>query len=114
MIVPEKNLLIIIRSPPYTTLDYYEGTRVAAGLIEHKLNILYSGDGVYAATKTSDQKLTNQFLFDLPDLGVELYADAGAMRERGIADSELLPAVKPANDEKLTELAANAEASLVF
>ncbi len=112
--MPEKNLLIIIKSPPYTTLDYYEGTRVAAGLIEHKLKILYTGDGVYAATKTSDQKLTSQFLSDLPDLGVELYADTGAMRLRGISDSELLPAIKPANGEKLTELVAKAEASLVF
>ncbi len=114
MTLPEKNLLIIIRSPPFTTLNYYEGTRVAAGLIEHKLKILYTGDGVYAAIKTSDQKLTSQFLSDLPDLGVELYADSGAMRDRGIAYSELIKTVKPANDEKLTELAAEAEVSLVF
>jgi len=106
--------LIIIRSPPYTTMDYYEGTRIAAGLIEHKLKILYTSDGVFAATKSSDQKLTNQFLSDLPDLGVELYADTVAMRLRGIADSELLPAIKPADGEKLTELTAKAEVSLVF
>jgi sulfur relay (sulfurtransferase) complex TusBCD TusD component (DsrE family) len=112
--MPEKNLLIIIKSAPFTTLDYYEGTRTAAGLIEHKLRILYTGDGVYAATKASDKKLTGQFLSDLPDLGVELYADAGAMRERGITDSELAPSIVPADAGKVTELAANAEASLVF
>jgi sulfur relay (sulfurtransferase) complex TusBCD TusD component (DsrE family) len=112
--MPEKNLLIIIKSAPYTTLDYYEGTRTAAGLIEHKLRILYTGDGVYAATKASDKKLTGQFLSDLPDLGVELYADVGAMRERGIADSELASFIAPADAGKLTELVANAEASLVF
>ncbi len=112
--MPEKNLLIIIKSPPYTTLDYYEGTRVAAGLIEHKLRILYTGEGVYAATKTSDKKLTGQFLSDLPDLGVELYADVGAMRERGIADSDLASAIVPADAQKITQLASEAEASLVF
>jgi sulfur relay (sulfurtransferase) complex TusBCD TusD component (DsrE family) len=112
--MPEKNLLIIIKSAPFTTLDYYEGTRTAAGLIEHKLRILYTGDGVYAATKASDKKLTGQFLSDLPDLGVELYADAGAMRERGITDSELAPSIVPAEAGKVRELAANAEASLVF
>jgi predicted peroxiredoxin len=88
--------------------------RVAAGLIEHKLKILYTGDGVYAATKSSDQKLTSQFLSDLPDLGVELYADTESMKHRGIAYSELLPAIKPADGGKLTELASKAEASLVF
>jgi sulfur relay (sulfurtransferase) complex TusBCD TusD component (DsrE family) len=112
--MPEKNLLIIIRSAPYTTLDYYEGTRVATGLIEHKLKILYTGDGVYAATKVSDKKLTGQFLSDLPDLGVELYADVGAMRERGIADSDLISSILPADARKITELASEAEASLVF
>jgi sulfur relay (sulfurtransferase) complex TusBCD TusD component (DsrE family) len=112
--MPEKNLLIIIKSAPYTTLDYYEGTRTAAGLIEHKLRILYTGDGVYAATRASDKKLTGQFLSDLPDLGVELYADVGSMRDRGIADIELAPFIMPADAAKVTELAANAEASLVF
>jgi sulfur relay (sulfurtransferase) complex TusBCD TusD component (DsrE family) len=112
--MPEKNLLIIIKSAPFTTLDFYEGTRVAAGLIEHKLRILYMGDGVYAATQASDKKLTSQFLSDLPDLGVELYADVSAIRERGILDSDLLSAVVPANAAKVTELAANAEVSLVF
>jgi len=112
--MPEKNLLIIIRSPPYTTLDYYEGTRVAAGLIEHKLKILYTGDGVYAATKTSDKKLTGQFLSDLPDLGVELYADMSAMQGRGITDTELLSCIMPVDATKIAKLASDAEASLVF
>jgi sulfur relay (sulfurtransferase) DsrF/TusC family protein len=112
--MPEKNLLIIIRSAPYTTLDYYEGTRVAAGLIEHKLRILYMGDGVYAATKASDKKLTGQYLSNLPDLEVELYADVSALRERGIADSELASSILPADAKKITELIVNSEASLVF
>jgi sulfur relay (sulfurtransferase) complex TusBCD TusD component (DsrE family) len=112
--MPKKNLLIIIRSPPFTTFDYYEGTRVAAGLIEHKLRILYTGDGVYAAANASDKKLTGQFLSDLPDLGVELYADVVAMRERGISDSELASSIVPADTGRITELVASSEASLVF
>ena len=114
MTTPEKNLLIIIRSAPYTTLDYYEGIRAAAGLIEHKLRILYTGDGVYAASRESDHTLTKQFLSDLPDLGVEFYADSESMMARRIAESDLLPMVKPAEGEKLKELIMEAEASLSF
>ena len=62
--MPEKTLLIVIRSSPHTTLDAYEGARVAAGLIEHRLKILYTGDGVYAATRQVDNELAGQFLFD--------------------------------------------------
>jgi predicted peroxiredoxin len=112
--MPEKTLLIVITSPPHTTLDTYEGTRVAAGLIEHRLRMLYTGDGVYAATKDTDHSLTGQFLSDLPDLGVEFYADAEAMRTRGLKESDMLSIVKVADVEKLTALITEAEASLSF
>jgi len=112
--MPEKKLLIIIRSPPHTTLDTYEGTRVAAGLIEHRLRILYAGDGVYAATKQTDNTLAGQFIADLPDLGAEFYADASAMKARGLSDADMLPAVKVADAVKMRELVTEAEASLVF
>ena len=112
--MPEKTLLIIIRSPPHTTLDTYEGTRVAAGLIEHRLRILYTGDGVYAATKRLDNALAGQFLSDLPDLGTEFYADADAMEERGLSENDMLPIVKIADGEKLKVLVSEAEASLSF
>jgi len=114
MRTPEKTLLIVIRSAPHTTLDAYEGTRVAAGLIEHRLRILYTGEGVYAATKDSDHTMTDQFTSDLPDLGVEFYADAAAMRARGLAGSDLLPFVRVADDARLSELIREAEASLSF
>jgi sulfur relay (sulfurtransferase) DsrF/TusC family protein len=110
----EKTLLIVIRSPPHTTLDTYEGTRVAAGLVEHRLRILYVGDGVHAATKDSDHILTDQFLGDLPDLGVEFYADAEAMKARGLMEEDMLPIVKVADRAKLTELITEAETSLSF
>ncbi len=112
--MPEKTLLIVIRSPPHTTLDAYEGTRVAAGLIEHRLRILYTGDGVYAATKRVDNTLAGQFLSDLPDLGAEFYADAGAMADRGLSETDMLSIVKIADGEKLKALVSEAEASLSF
>ncbi len=112
--MPERNLLIILRSPPYSSLDTYEGTRAAAGLIEHKLRVLYTGDGVYGAIKDSDHRLTAVFLSDLPDLGVELYADAEALAVRGLAVPDLLPAIKPIDSEKIAELLLEAEASLAF
>ncbi len=112
--MPEKTLLIIIRSPPHTTLNTYEGTRVAAGLIEHKLRILYTGDGVYAARKASDHTLTGQFLSDLPDLGAEFYADIEAMKERGIRTDELLPIIVAADRGDVRRLVSEAETSLSF
>jgi sulfur relay (sulfurtransferase) DsrF/TusC family protein len=112
--MPEKTILIVIRSPPHTTLDAYEGTRVAAGLIEHRLRILYTGDGIYAVTKQTDNKLAEQFLTDLPDLGAEFYADAEAMAQRGLGEADLLPVVKIADCDRLKRLVSEAEASLSF
>lgn len=112
--MPEKTLLIVIRSPPHTTLDAYEGIRVAAGLIEHRLKILYTGDGIFAATRRVDNKLAGQFLTDLPDLGAEFYADAEAMAQRGLNEVDMLPVVKIADYNRLKALVSEAEASLSF
>jgi sulfur relay (sulfurtransferase) DsrF/TusC family protein len=112
--LPEKTLLIIIRSPPHTTLDTYEGIRVAAGLIEHRLRILYTGDGVYAATKAVDNTLSDQFLADLPELGAEFYADAESMSDRGFDAADMLPIIQTADHAEMMRLVVEAEASLSF
>ena len=39
----EKELLIIIKSAPFTNLNYYEGLRTAAGLWDHTVKILWTG-----------------------------------------------------------------------
>ena len=110
----EKELLIVIKSAPFSNLNYYEGLRTAAGLWDHTVKILWTGKGVYGALNNVDQTLTKKFLADLPDLDIELYVDAEAIIANGFNEDDLVDQVEMADKEKISELIEAAEASLVF
>ena len=110
----EKNLLVLIRSRPYTTLNSYEALRVAIGLWEHEVTVLWIGDGVYSLLKGADRRMTAHFHSDLPDLDVETYAEESALRVRGLDAEDLIPGVELADEGKVADLLLEAEASLVF
>ena len=42
----EKKVLIMIKSAPFTDLNYYEALRTAAGLWDHEVRVLWTGKGV--------------------------------------------------------------------
>ncbi len=110
----EKEMLLIIKSAPFTNLNYYEGLRTAAGLWDHTVKILWTGKGVFGALDNVDKTLTKKFLADLPDLDIELYVDQVALESNGFSKDDLVEAVELADREKISELIEEAEASLVF
>lgn len=110
----EKEMLLIIKSAPFTNLNYYEGLRTAAGLWDHTVKILWTGKGVFGALKNVDQTLTRKFLADLPDLDIELYADEEAIKANGYTAEDLVDEVEMADQDEISELIEEAEASLVF
>ena len=110
----EKNLLAVVKSRPYTTLNSYEALRVAIGLWEHEVTVLWMGDGVYSLLKEADQTMTAHFFSDFPDLDIMAYVEKAALEARGLGMDDLVPGVEPADEDKITDLLLEAEASLVF
>jgi len=110
----EKKMLMVIKSRPFTDLNYYEALRTAAGLWEHSVTVLWVGDGVYAALREADRSITGKFLEDLPDLDAGLYVDGEALRKNGFAEKDLVNGVRLADRETVKRLFDSAEASLVF
>ena len=110
----EKNILILVKSLPYNTLNYYESLRTAAGLWEHQVTILWTGKGVYSILNTADQTLTHKFLEDLPDLDVEMYVDRDTLSTYAIDEADIITEVTVAAKETVTKIINSAEASLVF
>jgi predicted peroxiredoxin len=110
----ERQVLIMIKSAPFTNLNYYEGLRTAAGFWDHMVKILWTGKGVSGALKTVDQTLTKKFLGDLPDLDIELYVDEKALLESGYSTDDLVDAVELTDGDKIIELIEEAEVSFVF
>jgi len=110
----EKQVLIVIKSAPFTNLNYYEALRTAAGLWDHEVRILWTGKGVLGAFNNVDQTLTKKFLSDLPDLDIELYVDEAALVAAGFDEDDLVDDVEPVGEDKILELIEEAEASLVY
>lgn len=110
----EKKILIMIKSAPFTNLNYYEALRTAAGLWDHEVKILWMGKGVYGALNNVDQTLTKKFLADLPDLDIELFVEEKALMAAGFDEDDLVDEVELADSQKITELIEEAEASLVY
>lgn len=110
----DKNILVVIKSKPYTTLNSYEAMRVAVGLWEHAVKVVWTGDGVYSLLKGADHSLTQVFHRDLPELDIEAYADGSALSRRGLTEKDILPRIEIADRAKVVELMMGAEVSLVF
>ena len=110
----EKRTLIIIKSRPFTSLNYYEALRTAAGLWNHEVKVLWMGDGVYAALDSVDKTLTGRFLADLSELDIEMHVDSEALRAKGLAGADLVEGAARADKDKMMGLLGWAEASLVF
>jgi len=110
----EKKILIMIKSAPFTNLNYYEALRTAAGLWDHEVKVLWTGKGIYGALNNVDQTLTKKFLVDLPDLDIELYVEEKALMATGFGDDDLVDEVELADNQKISELIEEAETSLVY
>jgi len=110
----EKKTLIVIKSRPFTSLNYYEALRTAAGLWDHEVKVLWMGEGVYAALDRADKTLTGKFLADMPDLDIDMYVDEESLTAKGFTEDELVASAVPASRAKVKELLGWAEASLVF
>ena len=110
----EKKVLIMIKSAPFTNLNYYEALRTAAGLWDHQVKVLWTGKGVYGAVNSVDQTLTKKFLGDLPDLDIELYVEDAALKAAGFDVEDLVDSVQLVDADGINELIGEAEATLVY
>lgn len=104
----------MIKSAPFTDLNYYEALRTAAGLWDHEVKVLWIGKGIFGALNNVDQTLTKKFLADLPDLDIELYVEESALTAASFVEEDLVDEVKLADKEKILELIGEAEATLVY
>ncbi len=112
--MPEKNLVVTIRSPPHSTLNWFEGLRTAAGLTDHHLRILFIGNGVYSVLDSVDQRMSSTLLADLPSLTEGMFVDSDSLDARGLGDAVLIESVRKLARSKIDEILSNAEVTLAF
>lgn len=113
--MPEKTVLIVVRSKPYSSLNYYEALRTASGLlVEHRVIMIWMGDGVYAVLRNADRNLTSKFFEVFPGMDISLYVEEESLKERGFGKEDIIPEAKVISREEVPELILEAQASIVF
>ncbi len=105
---------------PYGRVHVPEGLRaargVAAGFDRHDVTVAFVEDGVHAARAAVDREALNMpgHIEDLFAEGGEMLADAAAMAERGIDESEIAEDIAVASGTEIAECIRAADHTLDF
>jgi sulfur relay (sulfurtransferase) DsrF/TusC family protein len=116
-----ENVTIVLRRPPYGSVDASEALRHALGGATNDMGVqlvLVDG-GVHAARKGQDTTNTEYMnveegLKDCLDMGVEVYADRSSLSEERLETGDLTEGVKVASGTEIAEMLGKAAVTLIF
>lgn len=115
------SISIILRRPPYGTVDASEALRHALGGVteDMEVKLLLMGGGVHAARKGQDASRTEYLnagegIQDCIDMGVAVYADDASMKRERIGKNDLVEGVATASGAEIAALIAKTDVTMIF
>lgn len=105
----EKKVIFLVSTPPFGLLNNYEALRSSISLFDHKVSVIWIGDGVYFPLKQSDKTMTQSFLRLVGDLNIHLLVDIDELKQRGFSKEDIIPQVDPLPNEKIVEILASSD-----
>ncbi len=115
------NICIILRRPPYGTVDASEAIRHALGGITEDVSVklLLMDGGVLSAKKGQDNSTTpfssiEEGIRDCIDMGVEVYLDKGSLKDEYTEPEEIIEGVKIINSHEIAEFIKTADLTMIF
>lgn len=112
---------IILRRPPYGTVDASEAIRHALGGVTEdvEVKLVLVDGGVNAARKGQDTSGTSyssieEGIRDCIDMGVEVYVDKASLKEEYIEPDRLIDGVKIVNSHEIAEIIKTSELTMIF
>lgn len=114
-------ITIVLRMPPYGTVDAPEAIRHALGGIteEMSVNLVLIDGGVNVARKGQDVSNTEyssieEEIRDCIDMGVEVFADRVSLRDEGLDQQEIVEGVRVISGSEMAELLSSADVTMIF
>ena len=112
---------IILRKPPYGTVDVPEAIRHALGGITEDMSvrlILVDG-GVNAARKGQDTSgteylSTEEGIKDCIDMGAMVYVDRGSLKEESLENGDLIEGVVISTGTEIAGVIAETDTIMIF
>lgn len=114
----QKHVLFTFNHAPHGSVWYTEGLRavvgVTSGIDEHTVDILYLGDGVYAALPEVDRSESTRYLDTIQELGYSLHVERESLAERGIGEGEVGANVQIVPRSRVLEFVRRADVIIDF
>ena len=114
----EKNVLITMNQAPYGSIYYTEGLRAAVGVTsgidEHKVTVVYLGDGAYFAIEGIDRKDTETYIGTLKKSENKLMVEKESLEERNIKESRVAEDVEIISRTEVLKLVQAADVTIGF
>lgn len=115
------NISIMLRRPPYGTVDASEAIRHALGGVseEVEVKLVLVDGGANAARKGQDTGKTpyssmEEGIKDCIDMGVEVYVDKASLKDEYIEPERLIDGVKIVNSHEIAEIIKAADLTMIF
>jgi len=115
------SISIILRRPPYGTVDASEALRHALGGVtdDMEVKLLLVGGGVHAARKGQDASQTEYLnagdgIQDCIDMGVAVYVDEESLKKEQVDNDLLIEGVKISNGAKIADIIGKTDTTMIF
>ncbi|MCL4537030.1 MAG: DsrE family protein [Nitrospirae bacterium] len=112
---------IILRRPPYGTVDAPEAIRHAlGGIIEDMaVKLILVDGGVNAAKKGQDTSNTEYSsiesgIKDCIDMGADVYADKTSIKDEHLENDDIIDGVIIANSSEIAEIINESDTTMIF
>jgi len=116
-----ESISIILRKPPYGTVDAPEAVRHALGGITEDMavKLILVDGGVNAARKGQDISDTEYLsiedgIRDCIDMGVDVYVDKTSLRDEHLEIDDLIEGIIIANGSEIAEIIGESNATMIF
>ena len=115
------NLSVILRRPPYGTVDASEAIRHALGGVtdDMEVRLLLVDGGVHAARKGQDVSQTKYLnagdgIQDCIDMGVAVYADEASLKKEQICNDCIIEGVTITNGSEIAAMIGKTNTTMIF
>ncbi len=116
-----QSISIILRKPPYGTVDAPEAIRHALGAVTEELpvQLILVDGGVHAARKGQDTGTTGYLsaeegIRDCLDMGAAVYVERQSLEAAGIAVSDLIDGVTIASQTEIAAAMKGSGTTMIF
>jgi sulfur relay (sulfurtransferase) DsrF/TusC family protein len=112
---------IILRRPPYGTVDASEALRHALGGVtdDMEVKLVLIGGGVHAARKAQDASQTEYLnagegIQDCMDMGVAVFADEASLKKEQIDKDRIIAGVTISTSAELADIISKTDTTMIF